>query len=181
MRLLDWELQRIPWAALRAAADPNRIPRALLTLADATTEATAMEAYWHIDNVAVVQARVFQAAEFVVFPLLLMLRPSSSLWTVRCVLDLLVQLTSGWVDPSEVEINHGLLDRVRNQARFGLSAIYTLLRSDDSYTRDRAIEVLDAIELDRNRLTFVLKRIATVETDPNVRALALRVAEGETG
>lgn len=176
MNVLHWEIDRTSWSNLRAAADPVQLPIALRALSTAETETEAMDAYWHIDNVAVVQARVFQAAEYVIFPLLLMLRTGSK-WTIRCALDLLVQLTSGWVDPSELGINDGLLDRCQDRARQGLASVYGLLRSDDTYIRDRAIEVLDAIEPDRVRLAFILGRMATVETDSDVRALALRVKD----
>ena len=181
MSVLQWEIERTRWGKLRAAADPARIPGALIALATATSEASAMNAYWQIDNVAVVQARVFEVAEYVIFPLLLILRGSPSPWTVRCALDLLVQVTSGWPDPSEVGINDGLLERIRDRAREGLAIVYSLLRSEDVYARDHAIEVLDSIETDRKRLIFILGKLATVETDPNVRELAARIINHDVG
>lgn len=179
MMVLKWEIDRVPWTKLRAAADPAQLSDALFALANATSESAAMEAYWHIDNVAVVQARVFEAAEYIVFPVLLMLRPNASIWTVRCALDLLVQITSGWIDPTELSINGQLLERIRQRAREGIASVYWCLRSDDTYTRDRAVEALDSIEDDRVRLAFILQRMVTTETDPNVRALALRVADNQ--
>jgi len=56
------EVKRYDWASLRAADDPNQLPKAIYELANSTDKAVIEKAYWSIDNVAVVQGPVFQSA-----------------------------------------------------------------------------------------------------------------------
>jgi hypothetical protein len=150
------------------------LPHALKALAGATSEVEAAEAYWQIDNVAVVQGRLFEAAEYVIWPAVLMLTNSNE-WVTTCALDLIIQLTAGDVDSGELGVNDGLNDRVRSTAQKGLSVVYRLLESTSPGIRERAIEVLEAIEDDRARLIQTLKEVSLFETSASVREMATSV------
>lgn len=180
MSPLLWDLDRIPWATLRASGGrrADQIPDALRILATTSDEEEAKAAYWRIDNVVVIQARVFEAAEYVV-PFALQLLFASSV-VVQCLaLELLIQLTGGWTDPDEIARgNVDLVDHCRARAKEGLAIIYWLLGSHDARVRESSVELLDYIENDTERLKWVLGRLIREEPDPKVRELAARVIDG---
>jgi hypothetical protein len=167
MNTFEQELRRIPWGELRAAhgRDANAVPDALRQLAEAVTEDALRRAYWRLDNEVVVQGALFQAAEFVVFPLLQLLHQGSPR-RQRYVLDLLIEITGRAAGVHHEEVERGndtLLARVRDKAREGVSRAYWLLNSEDHEVRSAAGEFLECVDPDRERLRFTLERMISSE------------------
>ena len=152
-------------------------PGALRQLASATTAAEARTATWRINNHVVAQGELFEAAEYVV-PFVLQILLSGSAPVQLSALDLLIELTgpAAYVAAEEKAVgNVDLLDHCRARAKEGLAIGYWLLNSEDTRIRGGAVAFLDSIETDRRRLTWILTRFAELETDSEVRELALRV------
>jgi len=122
-----WEIQRLDWSSLRASGDAAGVPAALLALQQATDEREALRAYWRIDNVVVVQGRLYEAALPTVNALLIGLTGCTTVARPH-LLELLVQLASGETAPSEVMLgNLQLAERCRAALPAGLSVFLALL------------------------------------------------------
>jgi hypothetical protein len=175
---LDWQLESVNWANLRAAhGKASEVPAALRRLATAVTEGEARAASWELDTSLAIQGRLFEAAEYVVPPLLQLLCRGRAT-TCWYVLDLLYQLTgpAAYVDPSETERgNAGLVDRCRRLTREGLAVIYWMLDSDDPKVRVSASELLAQVDEDTNRLASRLERMARTDQERNVREQASHI------
>jgi hypothetical protein len=175
----ECDVERTKWSLLRMAYDRNaaEVPGALRALAAATSEAEVQRAYWRLDNVVVVQGRVFEAAEFVVQPLLQLLCLRNAA-VQRYTLDLLIELTgaAAYPDPSEVERgNAGLVERCRARAREGIAVVYGLLDAEEPWVRISAFELLEYIETDTERLLWALRRVCRGDPDAGVRERAAQV------
>ena len=143
MKCFEWELERIDWTALRASSGRTAasIPDALRSLAAAGDDREAEESYWRIDNVVVVQGSVFEAAEYILGPALLLLSYASSDVVRRWVLELLIQVSTGWVDDTERALgNTGLDQRCRARVCEGIAQVYSLLDATSWEVRDRAVD-----------------------------------------
>ncbi len=171
-----WELDRVDWSALRAeGGNAAGVPAALKALCVASSEEEAAAAYWRIDNVVVVQGRVYQAAEYVV-PVALQLLLAESPTVQRRALELLIQITGGTTDPQELAVsNLDVAARCRHAAKRGLELVYALVGSSNAQVRDRSVELLDYVEDDADRLVWTLRRLAEVEADSAVRDLAQKI------
>jgi hypothetical protein len=95
-----WDIERYDWAHLRAMGSAAGVPAAIEALCRASSKAQSDDAYWRIDNVVVVQGRLFEAAFPTTVCLTSGLRTCSSV-SQPDVLELLVQLGNGTPDPSE--------------------------------------------------------------------------------
>jgi hypothetical protein len=179
--IFEWELQRIDWTSLRTASgSAAKVPTALRALAAARTDEEARAPSWDLDTTLTVQGRVFQAAEQAV-PFLLQLLCGGRPNVCWYVLDLLYQLTGApaCVDPSEVEHGNGrLVERCRERAREGLAVVYWLLDSAAPRVRISAFELLEYIEQDTDRLTWVLQRMSEADPNDEVREQASLVLAG---
>src|SRR6266545_7943993 len=130
MKLLEWELERVDWATLRISARRSAaaVPDALRALASAETEEAAEAAYWRLDNNIVVQGCLYEAAEHVVGPLMLLLCDGSDLRR-QWILNLLIELVgaAAYSKSKEWGSSDELVDRCRARVREGLSVLYWLL------------------------------------------------------
>jgi hypothetical protein len=175
MDVLEWELEQVDWHSLATSGGgrAHDVPNALRALASATTEAEAEAAYWRLDNVVVVQAYVFEAGEYVIRPLAQILATYPSNLVARNVLDLLIELTGSDVDPSD--LSQGSTARVlscRSRVREALATIYQLLSSVDPRVRYSALELLEHVEPDKQRLLSLLNTIRATDADEKVRERA---------
>jgi hypothetical protein len=185
MTVFELELKRINWAALRASngRHAGTVPDALRALAGATTEKEADDAYWRLDNFIVLQGAVFEAAEYVVQPLIQVLCGHATV-VRRYALDLLIEITgaAAYVDPSEVERgNSKLVNRCRERAREGVGVVYWLLDSEDPWVRISAFELLEYIEPETERLLWVLRHIRDTDPDATVREKANQIVSDRGG
>jgi hypothetical protein len=171
LRMLD----SVDWDHTRWQMGPSSdfVPNAFRRLIAAQTEADADQAYWMLDNRVVVQGSLFEASEKLTPPLLAALQLDLSPAARHGVVELLTEIALGGPDPSEVALgNSGLADASRAAIRGGLSTIYRLLEDPDPRVRDAAIHVLDAVELDRQRLSAAAAPIARSDPDDGVRQSA---------
>ncbi|MDP9023785.1 MAG: hypothetical protein M3N13_00230 [Candidatus Eremiobacteraeota bacterium] len=127
-----------------SAAD---IPAALIDLCHATTDAEADKAYWRIDNVVVVQGRLFEAAAATATCILTCLPGTVGIARTR-LLELLVQLGNGEPDPSELALgNVTLSDVVRRELTRAFSFYAYLIQSGlhDSNETECLIHCIDLL------------------------------------
>jgi hypothetical protein len=106
-----WLTERYDWSRLRAMESAAGVPAAIQALCCAESKTQSDEAYWKIDNVVVVQGRLFEAALPTAVCLTSSLRICSSV-SLSNVLELLVQLGSGVPDPSETRHGHSDLTQL---------------------------------------------------------------------
>jgi len=178
--LVEELLKSREWGSLRwSGGYATELPAGLKRLIVAKNEQEAKEAYWSIDNAVVVQGQLFEAAEFLVAPLLAALADDLSDSARLRVLDLLFEIGSGVPDESEVARgNVGLGERCRRAVCEGVWLIYEQLYSVEERVRKTALEIVADLEADEFRRLVVLKAIAERETADSP---AYRVALAELG
>lgn len=103
-----WEAQRYDWVRLRAMESAIGVPDAIERMRQARSKKESDEAYWRIDNIVVVQERLFEAAVPTAACLVTAL-PRCSKESRSNFLDLLFQLGNGEPDPSEVALGNAQL------------------------------------------------------------------------
>lgn len=171
-------LQERDWGALRwSGGAATELPVCVERLVLAQDEREAKEAYWSIDNAVVVQGQLFEAAEFVVAPLLAALAGDLSEDARIRVLDLLFEIGSGVPDESEVALgNADLGSRCRKAVREGIWLVLEQLYSSSALVRKTALEIVADLETDEVRRHLILK--AVVENEA-VDSVVHRVASAE--
>jgi hypothetical protein len=179
MKSIEWELERVNWAQLRTSVgNASSVPGALRSLVSATTEEEARWADRRLDNRVVVQGNRFQAAEYVILPLLAALPDCADIARVY-VLDLLVELTGADEDLDEGEVKAGntlLAQHCIERLRAGLAIFYRCLDDSNPRVRDGALELIDATDPDDDRVLWFLDRLAQRDEAPKIRDLAARRA-----
>ncbi|WP_236239993.1 hypothetical protein [Streptomyces sp. CC228A] len=145
------EIERVDWASFPILGDrPEAVPESLRRLISAVTEDEAMDAYWGLENVVVVQGQLYGAALPTVPVLLAALLDDLSADARDLVLELLFQIVAGEADEEEAARgNVDLGDRCRAAARQGLWLVY---RELGTRRRETAVAVLERIEDDKARL-----------------------------
>ncbi|GAA1198633.1 hypothetical protein GCM10009654_64150 [Streptomyces hebeiensis] len=148
--LAEIEVSRIAWEEFRTLGDRSEgVPDALRRLFAARTEDEAMSAYWDLENVVVVQGRLYAAALPTVSVSLAALLDDLSADARDLVLELIHQIVAGEADEDEVARGNGDLgDRCREAARAGLWLVY---RELGTRRRETAEAVLERIEADGAR------------------------------
>jgi hypothetical protein len=148
---MSWELIRYNWSELRAMSGASSVPNAFETLQAATDDDIARQAYWRIDNHVIVQGALYEAA----------------LPTTRCachllsectqtsrvyMLELLVQLCTGEVDPSEISKgNEQLAKNCRAQLIYIVETLFQILETGHETERIHCVDLLGIVccEVDR--------------------------------
>lgn len=175
--LLEYCLGVVDWGAIRSAtpAGSGQVPDAVRALVSAKSETEATTAYWRLDNEVVVQGQLFEASLPMVPVLLAALAgPLAPPARVR-VADLLLEITCGAPDESERALGNTELGRdCRRAARPGLWLIYSLLNDPDDGLRDRAVQIVYAVDDERDRLDAVLAHLAEADPARSVREAATR-------
>lgn len=160
--LVESELERLEWAQLREVNGPaTRVPGALRELLSARSADEVNRAYWKLENHVVVQGQLFQAALYVVPVLIAALVDGERPLCVRIgMTELLFQILNGKPHPDEIARGLGdLTERCRNAALHGLWIFYRELLGEN---RAGAKEVLELLEGDTSRLTFLEGAIAAL-------------------
>lgn len=181
--LVEYNIQLVDWNALRIIVDrsPGDIPSALLDLSHAQTEAEAENAYWRLDNRIIVQGQLFEAAEYVIEPLLAALTGELSVHAKRAMCDLFIEICGGVPDQSEAALgNNELGERSRAAIRAGLLLVYSLLNDLDEGVRERTLLIIAAVDEDEARLSRVLRAVAQDDSE-RVRNLARELEQERVG
>jgi hypothetical protein len=173
----DEELSRVTWADLTVTDGPaTAVPDALLRLSKTRTLEEGWKVYWELDNTIVVQGNLFGAAEAVT-PFLVGLAIEHDDHRRLLALELLIQLVSGTSHPLEVERgNYDLEERCRERAKTGLEFFYSLLEEPTEDMRDRAVELIGAVEDDARRKRWTMEWVAERDPSSKTRQLATRLA-----
>jgi len=176
-------LDSVDWDGLRTIrGTANEVPRNLRRLAETQTDEEAVSAYWYLDNEIVVQGKVFQAAAPVVSVLLAMLEGSLSGPARHWTMELLVQISCGWADVSEIALgNSDVIEECRRRAREGIWTIYGQLLDPDREVRECALEVVATIDLERQRVARELTAVADNDHDAVVADFAKDLMRRDRG
>lgn len=177
--LLTYHLDTTDWTTLRAMAPDGagHIPHAVRSLVSARSVAEADSAYWQLDNQVVVQGQLFEAAAPLVPVLLAAL--TGHLEPVARVrfADLLVEITCGGPDESESTLGNSDLGRVcRRAAGTGIWLFYKMLLGHDAALRERALQIIYAVDEDRSRVAAVLADLRTQDPVGSVRDAAAELS-----
>lgn len=141
------------WSALReAAGTAERVGSGLSRLLAAATPDEATDAYWEIENHAVVQGSLFEVAEASVSVLVAAFADERPRHVRIAALELLFQLLSGG-PAAAPEVPRDIVERCRSAA---LEGLWGLAREAASGERDAALDVLDLLGLG--------SRVATIRT-----------------
>jgi hypothetical protein len=176
-------LGMVDWSAVRSMPGGSGfVPQSVARLLLAESEEDAAAAYWELDNRVVVQGQLFEAARWIVAPLVSALQVRLAPPSRRRVVDLLVEIALGVPDQSECEAgNEELGEACRQEIKQGLWCFYGLLDDDDARVRIGAIDVLDAVDSDRRRLARVMAEVGSHDHDPDVRARAVEAGREAIG
>ncbi|MEV4603494.1 hypothetical protein AB0K15_39710 [Amycolatopsis sp. NPDC049253] len=175
----DALIDSVPWRELRSMrGDVVHVPEALHDLLNASSEEDAEEAYWRLDNNVVVQGQLFDSAVRVIGPLLLGLVSQRPGFVREHIANLLVEIAVGGPHESVSVADKGeMLDaQCHAELRRGLWIIYKIIDDPVPMVRLGALDLLDAVEDDRERMAVAL---ACLEGDPDAR-VAQRVSELST-
>jgi hypothetical protein len=164
--LVDAELARINWSAIREADGPaTAVPGAIRHLLAAKSADDVSRAYWKLENHVVLQGQLFEAAAFVV-PVLMaaLVREDRPIYVRRGLLELLFQILSGSPHPEEVARGlQTLTDMCRAEALKGLWLLYREILGD---AHEGAEELINLLEGESARLaSFERRRAASVNAD----------------
>ncbi|MBT2499558.1 hypothetical protein J7E25_10650 [Agromyces sp. ISL-38] len=167
----------VSWSERRSIMGPSAyVPEAFGALLEANTDEEADAAYWQLDNRIVVQGQLFEASRWLIGPLVTAL--GRALWSgVRLrIVNLLVEIALGQPDESELRAgNEALLEHCHRELLGGLWVFYGLLEDPDPDVRIGAIDLLETVEPDRDRLIAVLTEARIHDADFNVARRASEV------
>lgn len=143
----EYLITRIDWASLHELeGDGCGVRDALVALLSANNADQAEEAYWRIENHAVVQGTVYEVAEACTSVLVTSLMDERPKFIKIAVLDLLFQIVGGSASRSS-STPADIVDRCRETARLGL---WILIRECAQGEAEAAQDVLAALgESDR--------------------------------
>ncbi len=148
----------IDWSALRTDSGSGvGLPSAVRDLANASSESAAEAAYWRIDNEAVVQGELYEAAEPVLAALLWLGAEMPDGPAKKSIAELIQQIVCGQPAESEVAAGNGAVgDRCRQLAAGGLWLFYGWLASTDDDIRQCALLIINRVDSDglRKRRLF---------------------------
>ena len=109
------EVERVDWSNLRSAYRPQDLRGAIYLLHSAKSEEEANQAYWSIDNEAVVQGTLYEAAEYTIPCLLRILFDCEPVSRPK-IFELLFHLGSGAGRAHSTEIELGNTNLTANCA-----------------------------------------------------------------
>ena len=158
--LASAEIERVNWEGLRELnGSAAGVPDALRGLLCAQNNAEAEQFYWKIENHVVVQGRLYEAAEHVIPVLLAALLDGADRETTISVMEIIFQIVAGSTAEEEIERgNSQVVELCHLRAREGLWVIYRELAGGN---RDAALEILEHIELDVERLDAYRRRFCS--------------------
>jgi hypothetical protein len=168
--LFDAVLRSTPWNEF---VNGESIADKLADLLGAVSEEEAEEAYWGLDNVAVVQGRMYPVAVEIIplVGLALQCAPSPAA-TFRFV-ELLTEFALG-VGHEVLESPDVLVQRVRSELKSLYGLLFGLLGSPDPRIRRDVLDILAIFEDERIHLKRAVEFLAN-DPDDAVRATAAQL------
>jgi hypothetical protein len=170
------------WDRLRSIlGGAEFVPGAVRRMVRATSMEEASAAYWELDNRVVVQGQLFEAALWTARSVAFAVcRGEASACGLTRALDLLVEIAAGEPDQSEVKLgNAGLGDMCRRELRQYLPCFRELAVSGDDQTLLGVLDLLDILEVDRQRLREVAETILTDSPSLDVESRARDLMRGD--
>ncbi|MEU8815430.1 hypothetical protein [Actinoplanes sp. NPDC048796] len=170
----------VDWAALRTESGNGvGLPQAFDDLSKATSEAAADDAYWRIDNEAIVQGELYEAAVPTLEVLLSMASTMSPGPARRSLAELIQQITFGQPHGSEVELgNLNVATACKSLASGAIWIFYGWLTDTDSDVRECALLTLQKIDVDDRRKSVVLAELRDIDPSPGVQKIFSQIDQG---
>jgi hypothetical protein len=165
-----WEFERYNWGSLRAMGPAGGIPQAIIQLVCSTSISNVVRAYWQIDNLALVQGSLYEAALPTAACLVVALQTCSPIARPK-LLELLAQIGLGTPDPSEIQAGNKnlLVDCIREIRKGAAVYLYYLQHGN----RDERLHCIDLLGICagadsdlRDQVLWYLKRQQQEEQDP---------------
>ncbi|MEU4192304.1 hypothetical protein AB0E69_10415 [Kribbella sp. NPDC026611] len=157
------------------------VPGAVSRMINATTIEDASKAYWELDNRVVVQQQLFESAVWtaiLVSDAICNEMPSDV--GMRRALDLLVEIAEGEPDQSELALgNRDLGDVCRRELSRFLPCFRGLATNDDEHIVLGALDLLDILEVDRQRLRELAEAVLRRDAGPAPKARAREILDSD--
>lgn len=155
-QLVELELSRVDWSQVRDGDGPaTNIPVALRRLLAASSAEECHAPYWGMENHAVIQGAVFEAALPLVPAILAALTcPKRPSYVRISLMELLFQIVHGETHPEEVARGLGdVAEQCRVEAQKGLWLFYREAFAGE--LRAAAVEILQVIDDDGIRAALL--------------------------
>jgi hypothetical protein len=163
----------VDWAALRTNSGSGvGLPQAFEDLSTATSKDAAEDAYWRIDNEAIVQGELYEAAVPTLEVLLSIASTIPPGPTRRSVAELIQQIAFGQPHSSEVELgNTGIATTCNSLASGAVWIFYGWLTDTDSDVRECALLTLRKIDTDDRRKAVIFAACRDGDPSPGVQKI----------
>jgi hypothetical protein len=168
------------WSELRTqSGTAGGVPTALADLSQATSDESAENAYWRIDNEVIVQGELYQAALPTLEVLLALASKVSSGPARRWLAELVQQIVCGQTHESETAAGNGdLAVRCRASAQQALWLFYGWLSDVDRDVRACALLTLQHVEDNVARRRAIFQALRLEESDDSVRKVFTYIDRG---
>jgi hypothetical protein len=155
------------------------LPQAFNDLSRATSEATADDAYWRIDNEVIVQGELYEAAVPALEVLLSMAPTMPPGPARRSLAELIQQITFGQPHSSEIELgNANLASRCLSLASEAVWIFYGWLADADSGVRECALLALQKVETNEKRKAMIFASCREDDQNPGVQKIFSQMDRG---
>ena len=168
------EIERYDWNKLKAANDASLIPLAIIELASSSNEEDAQNAYWKIDNNAVKNEMVYQAALPTIYCILSVLPKSTSYGRAQ-IFNLLYSLGAGYVDLEDAYLEDLELlfyAQCRLAIKCGVSQYFYFLENGTTDEKRYLADLLELCSRDddeiKDRTIWFLERLMSIEKEPKL-------------
>ena len=171
----------VDWAALRTDSGSGvGLPRAFEDLSTATSKEAAEDAYWRIDNEAVVQGELYEAAVPTLEVLLSMASTIPPGPARKSVAELIQQIVFGQPHSLEVELgNAGIATACTSLASRAVWTFYGWLTDTDSDVRECALLTLHKIDTDERRKAVIFAACRDSDPSPGVQKIFSQIDRGQ--
>ncbi|MFY1684323.1 hypothetical protein ACN265_22610 [Micromonospora sp. WMMD730] len=173
-------IEEVDWPSLRTDSGSGAgLPRAFEDLFAAASKEAADDAYWRIDNEALVQGELYEAAVPTLEVLLSMASTAPSGPPRRSVAELIQQIVFGEPHPSEVELgNAGIASACKSLAFGAVWVFYGWLTDSDNDVRECALLTLCKVEVDHKRRSAIFSACRAGDRSPGVQNLFAQIDRG---
>lgn len=173
-------IAEVEWAHLRSGTGNGAdLPQALADLWAATSASEAGDAYWRIDNVAIVQGELYEAALPTLEVLLSMAATIPPGPARASVAELIQQIIFGEPRSSEIALgNTDLAIKCRALASGAIWIFYAWLSDSDSDVRECALLALQKLENDEKRKASVFAACRSSDVSPGVQNIFSEIDRG---
>jgi hypothetical protein len=173
-------IEAVDWPSLRTDSGSGAgLPRAFENLSTVTSKEAADDAYWRIDNEALVQGELYEAAVPTLEVLLSMASTIPSGPARRSVAELIQQIVFGVPHTSEVELgNADLAKTCKSLASGAVWVFYGWLTDFDNDVRECALLTLCKVETDHKRRSIIFTACRTGDQSTGVQKLFTQIDRG---